>query len=272
MAIESRYLAFHGIRVHFSVMVPEKEITNRLLLLCSPVMNTFNWRKLLPELSELGCLTVSVDLPGFGKSSCDPGAPQSILQRANIVWGILDEVDSMQNAPLSLWHLCGHGSACSTILKMARLYPESVKSQIHLSPVFYIPLPESREKTEKQLIRTFESPERFRKTVENAAAHTLDEFILEKMRKPFERENSVHTCLRALKVASTPPTEGMGFTPTMAIWGSNDPIITGVVRDKIHELLPEAEIHKLVSAGHYPMETHSKALRDYLRGWFKYNE
>ena len=41
---------------------------------------------------------------------------------------------------------------------------------------------------------------------------------------------------------------------------------------RVHRLLPEAESHILKSAGHFPMETHSRALRDYLRGWLKFND
>ena len=32
------------------------------------------------------------------------------------------------------------------------------------------------------------------------------------------------------------------------------------------------ETHVLKSAGHFPMETHSRAIRDYLRGWIRYND
>ena len=38
----------------------------------------------------------------------------------------------------------------------------------------------------------------------------------------------------------------------------------------MRELIPEAEIHTLKTAGHLPMETHSHALRDYIRGWMNY--
>ena len=44
------------------------------------------------------------------------------------------------------------------------------------------------------------------------------------------------------------------------------------IRDsaEIARHLGGAETHLLKSAGHFPMETHSKALRDYLRGWIRY--
>jgi len=42
-------------------------------------------------------------------------------------------------------------------------------------------------------------------------------------------------------------------------------------KEEIGQYLSSAETHILKSAGHFPMETHSKALRDYLRGWLRYN-
>ena len=50
VAEESRFLTFMGMRVHFSVSRPEGEPKSRMLLLCSPLITTFHWRKLLPEL------------------------------------------------------------------------------------------------------------------------------------------------------------------------------------------------------------------------------
>ena len=55
MTEESRFLSFMGMRVHFSVARPEGEIKNRMLFLGSPWITTFQWRKLLPELEQLGC-------------------------------------------------------------------------------------------------------------------------------------------------------------------------------------------------------------------------
>ena len=58
----------------------------------------------------------------------------------------------------------------------------------------------------------------------------------------------------------------------MALVGGHDPLADEAAQAQLRALLPDAEIHRLASAGHFPMETHSKALRDYLRGWMRYNE
>ena len=135
MAEESQYLSFRGIRVHFRICSPEDPPAHRVMLLSSPLISSFHWRKIVPELTQLGCLTVCIDLPGFGRSDCNRDVPQDGIMRANMLWGVLDEIDRQSDAPDSMWHLIGHSSACATVLEMAALYPDSVKSQVHIAPL-----------------------------------------------------------------------------------------------------------------------------------------
>lgn len=273
MTEESHYLTFMGIRVHFTVAQPETALKNRVLLLSSPLITTFHWRKLIPELTQLGCLTVMVDLPGFGRSDCVGKIPMDPDLRASILWGILDDVDAVTEAPMSLWHLVGHGSACSTILRMACQYPDSTKSQIHISPTFALEIGDaSRENMTRWFDATVRSEGRFRDLIEQFCGYPLDDYILDRMRRPLMRPGARENFVRMLKHASKAPEEGMGFCPTMALWGGRDQLMTGRALEEIRRLLPDAETHVLKSAGHFPMETHSKAIRDYLRGWIRYND
>ena len=273
MAEESQYLTFMGIRVHFSVARPEGETKNRVLLLCSPLITTFHWRKLIPELSQLGCLTVMADLPGFGLSDCEGDVPQDPDMRANILWGILDDVDRATGAPMSLWHLVGHGSACATILKMTNRYPDSAKSQVLLSPTFSLPAPKkSREAMNRWYDATVRSETRFRDLIERYTGYPLDDYILDRMRRPLLRPGARESFFRMLRHSVEPPSEGMGFCPTMALWGGHDELMDDFALSEVRRLLPDAETHVLKSAGHFPMETHSRAIRDYLRGWIRYND
>ena len=263
---ESRYLAFSGQRVHFRLARPEGAVKNRMLLLSSPLINTFHWRKLLPELTDLGCLCALVDLPGFGLS--DPGAPQVQSVKANMIWGILDHVDVETDAPLSLWHLMGHGSACATILRMAALFPDSVKSQIHVAPTFSV----RAQDPGRWYDANVSDPRRFHRMIERYAGYPMDDYIVDRMRQPLTRPGMRRTFEKLLSAAVQPPTQGMGFCPAMALTGSLDPLIDDARQAQIHALLGDAELHCIRSAGHFPMETHSKALRDYLRGWLRYND
>lgn len=270
MTEESRFLSFQGVRVHFRVVRPDVPVKSRMLLLASPMTTTFHWRKLLPELSGLGCLAVLADLPGFGRS--DPGAPQNADLRSNLLWGVLDDVDRAMGAPMSMWHLAGHGLACATILRMGVQYPDSVKSQIHVAPLFTVDAafkrPEARERWFDEHIA---NPRAFRRTVEDWSGFPMDDYIVDRMRAPLLRPGMRRTFDKMLSSALSTPRLGMGFCPTMALLGGRDPLIDKPRLDQIQSLLPDAETHRLSTAGHFPMETHSKAMRDYLRGWLRYN-
>ena len=271
MREESRFLSFSGTRVHFCVIRPDVPVRNRLMLLSSPLTGTFHYRKLLPELDGLGCLTVLADLPGFGKG--DPGAPQDNDARAGMLWGVLDDVDRAFGAPLSLWHLGGHGLACAAVLSMAALYPDSVKSQIHIAPLFSLAPPAKRAADTPRWFRenVLDAP-RFKQMIERYAGFPLDDYIVDRMRAPLLRPGGEATFERMLRQSAAPPKVGMGFCPTMALIGRRDPLMDEPRLSQIRTLLADAELQHLPSAGHFPMETHSKALRDYLRGWIRYNE
>lgn len=270
MTEESQYLSFAGVRIHFSVVRPETPVHSRMLLLGSPLIGTFHWRKLLPELSGLGCLAVLADLPGFGRSDC--AAPQDNASRASMIWGVLDEVDRACGTPLSLWHLAAHGSACGVILRMAAQYPDSVKTQIHISPAFSLNIAGRRQgEAERWYDANVRNAARFKRMIEHYSGYPMDDYIVDRMRAPLVRPGARGTFVRMLRQCAAPPRQGMGFCPTMALLGGRDPLIDGPRQAQIDALLPDAEIHRLSSAGHFPMETHSKAMRDYLRGWIRYN-
>ena len=267
---ESRVLTFSGLRIPYRLARPEGQIKNRMLFLSSPLINTFHWRKLLPELTELGCLCVLADLPGFGLS--DPEAPQVQSVKSNMLWGILDSVDLGTDAPMSMWHLMGHGFACATILRMAVMFPDSVKTQIHISPTFTLPAAEGRGDLGRWYDVRVQKPPRFRRLVEHYAGYPMDDYIVDRMRRPLLRPGMRRAFEKLTDTAARSPSQGMGFCPTMALIGGLDPLLDDTRQEQIKVLLPDAETHNIRSAGHFPMETHSKALRDYLRGWLRYND
>ena len=268
---ESRDLTFSGLRVHYRLALPEGGAKNRMLFLSSPLINTFHWRKLLPELTELGCLCALVDLPGFGLS--DPGGPQAQSVKASMVWGVLDSIDAETDAPMSMWHLMAHGFGCATILRMAAMYPDSVKSQIHISPTFTLREAERRGADPGRWYDVHVADaQRFHRMIEHFAGYPMDDYVVNRMRKPLLREGMRRAFEKLLQNSARPPSQGTGFCPTMAIIGGRDPLIDETRQAQIDDLLAEAETHNIRSAGHFPMETHSRALRDYLRGWLRYND
>lgn len=271
MTGESQYLSFHGVDVHYRIISPQDAPKQRAMLLSSPLISTFHWRKIVPELLQSSCMAVLIDLPGFGKSACGMNVPQDNVMRSNILWGILDEIDRESDQPNSMWHLIGHGSACATILEMAALYPDSVKSQIHIAPLMTTDIPLRSDSLAHWFRETVNVKDNFRRMIEHYSGYPMDDYIVDRMRAPLLRQGARECFLRMLREGRAEPEGALGFCPAMVLMGGRDAMMTQEMRERLARHLNGAESHVLKSAGHFPMETHSKALRDYIRGWLKFN-
>ena len=269
MALGNSYMLFNGQKVRVKVVEPEGDIKHRVFVLSSPLISAFNWRKITPELSQLGCLTVMLDMPGFGDSEPAMGIPGDTRVLSNIAWGVVDQMD-MEMGSQSSWHLIGHGSACRVILDMANLFPDSVKSQVYISPqlgggsAIRGGLFKSRWYSENIV-----NPVGYRRFMDSLFARPADDYVIEIMREllmaPGIGENLMQTLSRDARLIPI-----RGFIPAMAIWGERDILMDRRAQAALQKLVPEAETHILKTAGFMPMETHSHALRDYIRGWLKY--
>lgn len=271
MAAEDAFITFNGTRVHVKVVEPDTELKYRVFVISSPMTSAFSWRKLTPELSQQGCMTVIMDLPGFGMSDCGENVPQDNETRAQIGWGIIDEVDSAIGEGDATWHIMAHGTACQTALAMANMYPDSVSSMIYISPMM---------NTENGIRTGFQShsrwydsniagPSGYRALVDKLFARHADDYVADTMRAPFRRNGAKESFINMLS-QHTKPEPNKGFAPAMTLWGEKDVLMDEKTVAAFKKYVPESEIHVMKTAGHFPMETHSHAMRDYLRGWIKY--
>ena len=263
------HLSFQGVRVRYSMSLPSGEISHRILLLSGAVTTAFNWRKLLPEFEEMGCLCVCVDLPGCGREVYAPGMLPDADRAAGFVWGLLDEIDRATGAGRATWHLFAQGAGCRTVLAMHDQYPDSVRSIVNISPVFDAGcvrrlIGHDRAGWYKKNIA---SREGFRKLAERLAGYPLDAFVMDRMRQDLLYPDLPYAVLSTVKEPALPV--HADFCPCMAIWGGHDELI-GTTPQLLDKYLPGCEPHVMKNAGHFLTETHSRALRDYLRGWLKY--
>ena len=107
--------------------------------------------------------------------------------------------------------------------------------------------------------------------IEKYAGYPMDDYIVDRRRAPLLRPGARESFLNMLRALRSAPECTLDFCPAMVILGGRDATLTDDARRLIDQHLAGAETHVLKSAGHFPMETHSKALRDYLRGWIRYN-
>lgn len=278
----SDYLSFRGMRVHYRISRPAgTEIRRRVLLLNAPLSTSFNWRLLLPELHSLDCLVAQVDLPGYGLSDCGRGVPQDAATRAQLVWGVLDEIDTSLSYVSQYWHLISHGSSCLTTLTMAQQAPDCVASNVFISPLLHAPIsrfyrhfPGNRmleSAAEKWYFDSILNQEGLRNQLHAWFGRSVPDHVLTPMRKSLTRPGMKAQLLRLIHEGFTyDPAIFQSFAPKMAIWGPQDPLFTAADAAEFRRIAPDVETHVLQTGAHYPQETHSRAVCDYLRGWLRF--
>lgn len=271
MAAEDAFFTFDGEKVRVRVVEPDTELKHRVFVISSPVTAAFNWRKIVPELTQNGCIVALMDMPGFGMSDCGAAVSQDVARHAGMGWGIIDALDSAIGSGDSTWHIMGHGLGCQTALAMANMHPDSVSSQIYISPMMNT---ENGIRTgfashSRWYDSNIASPQGYKALMEKLFGRKAEDYVLDAMRAPFRRNGAKESFLNVLE-RRTSPEPFMGFAPAMALWGETDILMDEKNRAAFARLVPEAEKHVLKTAGHIPMETHSHAIRDFLRGWIRY--
>ena len=282
MRTEEIRLSFQGLRVRFRVFTPDAQATRRVLMVSSPLADADAWTELAGMLAANGCLCVAAELPGYGASACGAGVFQDNDTRAQILWGILDEVERRRGEKQCVWHLIGHGSAAAAIMMMTLYQADSVKSRVLISPVFdrFMPYPLQlllETPVGKKLIDLW-----FRKKILDRRGFAIlvrrvyggrvSKARMEALRRSICRRGMPDTLARLMREGYRLPENAyQSKGPLMLIWGTNDRIFGGQLPARVKKRLPDAETHML-RAAHLSMETDADILNDYLRGWFLFSE
>ena len=261
-------MRFRSIGVHVETEVKDTRFSNRALLLTSPLISTYNYRRLTrePELWDCSMLA-AVDLPGFGLSDCGSHVPYGANYFSNLLWGVLDDLDGVSG---QTWHLIAHGAACRFVIRMANAYPDSVKSVICLSPLLSkTPYPYARHSQEAWYERNIVNSQGFRRFYTTLAARDMLSEVLFNSQGALLHRGSSESLAKAFSYRPDPEKLN-SFTPSMVLFGGSDPLMDKNARRALSECLPNSEVHELGGVGHLMMETHSRALSDFLRGWMKF--
>lgn len=283
MELVSRFVSIRALSIRYCVAAPSGPVRHKVFLLSSPGLSADCWRGIVPELTQAGCLCVLCDMPGFGQSEFNDRIPLSQPLRARYLWGLLDALDLESEGRLGCWHLMAHGSACGTIAEMALQQPDSAASLFMISPMLYSPVPRAlrplvRSNAFNGLIRFW-----FRRSI--APSARFSRLLGRIYGRPVRREQAdrLHRALlrlighedtvrRMLLEGYSVNTAGLSalFAPAMVLWGGRDALLGGTIPARLRERdFSAAEYHLLPSAGHCAMETNSRAVRDFLRGWIR---
>lgn len=276
-------LSFRNLKVRFRVYEPDDgQVDHRALFVSSPLNDADSWEKLASMLTQSGCLCVAAELPGFGRSPCGKAVNQDNDTRAQILWGILDEIEARRGESRCAWHLIGHGSAAGAIMTMALYQAESVSSRVLVCPVIdrFTIAPLHRllaSRLGERLVGhwyrvNLVDRTRFLKLMRRVYGTRLSRPRAQALYHSYNRRGMLSTLCRLMREGYALPGDVYAVdTPLMLIWGAEDRIFGGEIPSRLRKRLPAAEYH-LVRCAHMPMETDPEILRDYLRGWFRFAE
>ncbi len=276
-------MVIRGVPVCYETARPAGSVRHRVFMLSAPGSTTASWRLIVPELTQAGCLCVMADMPGFGQSGYCEDMPLEQSLRARYMWGLLDALDLEAEGQLKCWHLMGNGSACGTIAEMAIQQPDSSASLFMVSPILYSLLAPPVRALVRQpffermiagwMRRNVASEKAFERLARRLYGRRLAPERLKELRRPLLRltghEETVRNMLLEGYQVETQELSKL-FLPAMIIWGGRDVLLGGTISRRLRERdFPAAEYHLLPSAGHYAMETNSRAVCDFLRGWIR---
>ena len=281
MRIRNYSRTFEGTPVHFCVYYPEGGIARRVAFLCSPLGDCACWDRVCTRMCALGALCVAIEMPGFGTNP--PGAPQNNTKRAQICWGVLDEVERMTKTENSRWHLVSHGSACGIVLEMTCTYTDSVISRTLISPV--------TNRFMSRVAQTFIQSKPGRYCLYRAFMFMAGNYnrLLSKLGKlyggriSYERARELYRQIGDIKRFDTVADMlENGYrnrkkayaaqNHILFISGSRDSLADNDISARKYGLVNIIENHSINTSSHMLPETHPRETADFPKGWFDYSE
>jgi len=262
----SHFKTVEGIDLHYRIWMPENDIpVGNVLLVHGLGASTFSWRYVAPELSRHGFLVIAVDLPGFGLSQRRPAFEQSHESRADILWGLIKDL----NIPGG-WHLAGHSMGGGVVAAMALQRPcETVSLTLTAGLVerdsrflnkLFSRSRVLRNIAGKVISRLFLTRRRVKSFLVSAYGREPTTEELEGYYKPLRLKDTYLTLVNLFKSHSSDkelPDKAVTMDiPVLFIWGREDNWVPVNKGEELEEKMPNSRMAIIEEAGHCPMETH----------------
>jgi pimeloyl-ACP methyl ester carboxylesterase len=262
----SGFFDYNHTRFHYRIFKP-KTLQHKVLLIHGFSASTFSYRRTVDSLLSHNNLVIAMDMPAFGYSDKSENANYTDTNKINAIHFLLEHVDKYSNN--DKWHLIGHSMGGNVIGQFASAYPEQTRSlifidglplsQTHslLQPIaLYPPL---LKWADVILEKHFLNHGSFQELLSSAYGCNADSLSTEGYMKPFETKCSGSAILRmAAKSGYARVNDSiLNLIPKLLIWGKQD---TWIPLSNAGAFLkrPNTRSFLIDSAGHCPMETHSK--------------
>jgi pimeloyl-ACP methyl ester carboxylesterase len=262
----SYFRKVEGVELHYRIWHnTEHQSIGNVLLMHGLGGSTFSWRFVAPHLAENGYLVLAVDLPGFGLSQRKPAVRQSHENRANLVWGLLEDLDIA-----GPWHLVGHSMGGGVGAVMALQKPFDTVSLILVagsigsegkkiwSLLFQSKL--LKNLTGKIIERFFLTRKRIKSFLTSAYGRVPTPEEVEGYYQPLELEDTDLTLISFLKRYQSDVDLTKRLTeitvPTLCLWGREDKWVPISKGEEVIQKIPDSHLVIIDEARHCPMETH----------------
>jgi len=270
----SHFLKINGIRLHYRVWRPtENNNRGNVLLIHGLGGSTFSWRNVVDSLVNDGYSVVAVDLPGFGLSQRKPAVSQSNLNRANLMWKLLENIE-----PKGSWHLVGHSLGGGVVVTMGLQKPSEIATITLVAGLidhrngrifsFFSKFRFFRKITAKFFDRFLLTKKRIKSFLASAYGREPTTEELEGYYKPLQLEYTYLTLSNLFKRYSSDKDLFEKLkeikVPVLGLWGSDDDWVPLSEGKKLINEIPNARLLSIEEAKHCPMETHPEILNRYL--------
>jgi len=258
----SEFSAVNEIEMHYRRFAGADAGEPHVLLIHGLGGSTFSWRYTAPALEKEGFPVVAVDLPGFGLSERRAGLEHSSIERAKILWALLDKLE-----PGISWHLVGHSMGGATVTAMALQEPDKVYSLTlaagalaEFEPSIFTSL--LRYPPVSRWVRVLGPRFFFRESwVEQALLSAYGrQPTVEEVKGyyyPLTLENTDVVFVDLINRSPAPLLNRVGELniPVLCIWGEDDAWVPIEHGQRLVRLFPRSELVVIEDEGHCPMET-----------------
>lgn len=252
--IPGSYLEINGQRIHYV----ETGQGDPVVLLHGWNGSTFSMRRTIPDLAHR-YRVVAIDLPGYGFSSRSEDADYSTGAQADVVRGVMDRLQ-IERAGAVLGHSMGGGIA----MQLALGNPERVERLVLVSSVT------PNETRRARRFGAFVQPflpliglTMLRESVVRRALRGMvhdPAFVTQELVDAYFRPLRVKGHLRAQAKQITDRRHDIPYDPTqirqptLILWGEHDRVIPLSTGRELAELIPNAQLAIIRSAGHLALE------------------
>lgn len=275
---ESEFIEIADQSIHYRVFDPENTPKGKLLFVHGLGGSTFSWRENMSFFQEAGYLVVAADLPGFGYSSKEVGTDHSQLNRSQLLWSLLNQVDKTLDASTAKldWNLAGHSMGGGTVTAMTVERPEDTENLILVDgavfenqPSFvasFLAYPPLARGVRVVFDRILLNEERIDDFLTSAYGRQAKADEIAGYLAPLQIPGTPNVAVDLVKTAKNIPVVDLknNQVPILALWGEEDTWVPLAEAAEIQRLIPQTEIITIPGAYHCPMETHAETFNEEL--------